>query len=193
MKLLGSSTSPYVRKCRVAVIELGLSDSVEHLNVPPTSDEISAANPLLKVPTLIRDNGEALFDSRIILRFLNEYVGGPLYPVGHWDVQRRESQAEGLIDAALLLRAEMASRPEDKRWDGWIETQSTKINRALDAMEREAAALGTIDSAVIGTACGLGYLDFRFADWGWRDGRPALTKWFEGFNARPSMQSTMPA
>ena len=57
----------------------------------------------------------------------------------------------------------------------------------------DIAALGTIDSAVIGTACGLGYLDFRFADWGWRDGRPALTKWFEGFNARPSMQSTMPA
>lgn len=192
MKLLGSSTSPYVRKCRVAVIELGLSKDVEHLNVPPTSDEIKAANPLLKVPALVLDNGESLFDSRIILRYLNESVGGPLYPSGHWGIQRRETMAEGVLDAALLLRAENASRPEDKRWDGWIETQSTKINRALDAMEREADQLGSLDAAVIGTGCALGYLDFRFGDWGWRDGRPKLAKWFEEFNARPSMQSTMP-
>lgn len=193
MKLLGSSTSPYVRKCRVAAIELGLADEVEHVNVGPTSDEVTAANPVMKVPALVLNDGESLFDSRIILRYLNNYVGGPLYPVGHWDVQRRESQAEGLLDAALLLRAELASRPEDKRWDGWIETQSAKINRVLDAMEREAGALESLDAAVIGTACGLGYLDFRFADWGWRDGRPNLAKWFEGFNARPSMQATMPA
>lgn len=192
MKLLGSSTSPYVRKCRVAVIELGLSKDVEHLNVPPTSDEINAANPLLKVPALVLDNGESLFDSRIILRYLNESVGGPLYPSGHWGIQRRETLAEGLLDAALLLRAENASRPEEKRWDGWIETQSTKINRALDAMEREAGALGSLDAAVIGAGCALGYLDFRFGDWGWRDGHPNLAKWFEGFNARPSMQSTVP-
>lgn len=193
MQLIGSSTSPYVRKCRVAVAELGLAKQIDYLNAAPASDEIKAVNPVQKVPALVRDNGEALFDSRIILRFLNESVGGPLYPAGHWGVSRRESLAEAGIDAALLLRTETFARPEEFRWDGWVQQQTDRINRVLDALESEADALASIDAAAIGTGCLLGYLDFRFADWGWRESHPKLARWFEGFNARPSMQSTVPA
>lgn len=193
MKLIGSSTSPYVRKCRVAVAELCLADEVAYIDAAPASDEIKAVNPVNKVPALVRGNGEALFDSRIILRFLNESVGGPLYPSGHWDVSRRESLAEAAIDSALLLRMETFARPEEFRWDGWIQQQTNRINRVLDALEAEAGALASVDAAAIGIGCMLGYLDFRFADWGWRDGHPNLTKWFQGFNARASMKATVPA
>lgn len=190
MKLLGSPTSPYVRKCRIAIAELGLGDRVEFVVAPPTSDALIAANPVMKVPALVLDSGASLFDSRMIMRYLNEQVGGGLYPAGKWDMVRRESMAEGLIDALLLLRMETFARPEEFRWDGWIETQTKKVNSVLDAMETEAGSLAGLDAAVIGMACGLGYLDFRFADWGWRKGRPGLTKWFEGFSTRAAMQGS---
>ncbi|HKK29214.1 MAG TPA: glutathione S-transferase [Alphaproteobacteria bacterium] len=196
MKLLGSPASPYVRKCRVAVTELGLSDKVEmvHASTAPIDPnaEIKAANPVVKIPTLILDSGEALFDSRIIMRYLDDQTGGSLYPAGDWSVQRRESQAEGLLDAALLLRYETFLRPEDKRWDDWIKGQSFKISNVLDAMENEVSALSGVDAAAIGTGCALGYLDFRFSEWLWRDNRPALAAWFEEFSQRPSMQSSKP-
>ena len=173
MKLFGGGTSPYVRKCRVTALELGMANRVEFAAIAGASEELKAINPIVKIPVLELDNGEHLFDSRMIMRYLNEQAGGTLYPAGDWAMVRRESEAEGLIDAALLLRAEFASRPEEKRWDGWIETQSAKINNVL-------------------AGCGLGYLDFRFADWGWREGRPAIAKWFKECNAGESMQSTIP-
>ncbi len=190
MKLLGSPTSPYVRKCRVTLAELGLADSVAFVVAPPTSDELIAVNPVMKVPALVLDNGDSLFDSRMIMRYLNEKAGGKLYPAGDWAMVRRESTAEGMIDASLLLRMETFARPKQFRWGGWIETQSKKINSVLDAMEAEVGTLGAVSGAAIGMACGLGYLDFRFADWGWRNGRPGLAKWFEGFSARASMQGS---
>ena len=193
MKLYGPTSSPYVRKVRVAAAELGLSDRVhlEIMGVSPVapSGDLAAMNPGIKVPAMQLDNGNFLYDSRIIMRYLNEEAGGALYPPGDWEVQRRESLAEGLIDAALLVRFETALRPAEKQWQEWIDGQSAKINSILDAMEREAGT-ASIDAAAIGTGCALGYLDFRFADWGWRDNHPALAAWFEGFNARPSMQST---
>lgn len=105
-------------------------------------------------------------------------------------MQRRESIAEGMIDASLLVRFEGALRPEDKQWDGWVDAQAHKINNTLTALEAEVDKLARLDAAAIGTGCALGYLDFRFPDWGWRDGRPALTAWFTEFSARPSMQAT---
>ncbi len=192
MKLFGGGTSPYVRKCRVTALELGMANRVEFAAIAGASEELKAINPIVKIPVLELDNGEHLFDSRMIMRYLNEQAGGTLYPAGDWAMVRRESEAEGLIDAALLLRAEFASRPEEKRWDGWIETQSAKINNVLDVLEEEADALSRLDAASIAAGCGLGYLDFRFADWGWREGRPAIAKWFKECNAGESMQSTIP-
>lgn len=195
MKLYGGASSPYVRKCRVAARELGVIGKIEEMPMPTYGADpntpLAGMNPAVRVPTLELDNGEFLYDSRIILRYLNESAGGSLYPAGDWAMQRRESQAEGLIDAALLIRGEV-TRPEEFKYQGFIDLQSKKINNALDALEQIVGSLGGIDAAAIGTGCALGYLDFRFADWGWRDNHPGLAKWFEGFNARPSMQATMP-
>lgn len=194
MKLYGPTSSPYVRKVRVAAAELGLGDriSLEITGVSPIAPnkDLAAMNPGIKVPALELDGGRFLYDSRIILRYLNNQAGGALYPVGDWEVQRRESLAEGLIDAALLVRFETALRPKEKQWQEWIDGQSAKINSILDALEAEVDQLARLDAAAIGTGCALGYLDFRFPDWGWRDGRPALTAWFTEFSARPSMQAT---
>jgi glutathione S-transferase len=195
MKLLGGASSPYVRKCRVAARELGISERIEEMPMPTYGADpntpLAGMNPAIRVPTLEMDNGEYLFDSRIILRYLNEVGGGNLYPASDWAMQRRESIAEGMIDASLLSRGEV-TRSAELQSKAFMDLQAVKINHALDALEKTADTLERLDAAAIGTACGLGYLDFRFGDWGWRDNHPALAKWFKGFNARPSMQATIP-
>lgn len=194
MKLFGGIGSPFVRKVVVTAMELGVMDQIESLpsNGSGTSINSIAAteNPVSKMPALVLDNGDQLFDSRMIMRYLNELAGGSLYPPGDWAMVRRESTAEGLIDAALLIRYEISVRPEPLRWQGWIDGQTQKVNQTLDAMDQDAAALNRVDAAAIGTGCALGYLDHRLPDWGWRDGRPALASWFEGFRTRASMQAT---
>lgn len=196
MKLYGGASSPYVRKCRVAARELGIADKVEQVPMPTYGADpntpLAGMNPAVRVPTLELENGEYLYDSRIILRYLNELAGGSLYPAGDWAMQRRESQAEGLLDAALLIRGETASRPKEFQYADFVAMQTRKIGNALDALEKEVANLQGVDAAAIGTGCALGYLDFRFAESGWRDNCPGLAKWFEQFNARPSMQATLP-
>lgn len=196
MKLYGGASSPYVRKCRVAARELGVADRITEAPMPTYGADpntpLAAMNPAVRVPTLELDDGTHLYDSRIILRYLNETAGGSLYPASDWAMQRRESIAEGMIDAALLSRGEV-TRPAELQSKDFLALQARKINNALDALELVVGDLGKLDGAAIGTACGLGYLDFRFGDWGWRDNHPGLAKWFEGFNARPSMQSTIPA
>lgn len=109
-----------------------------------------------------------------------------------WTALRQQALADGILDAALLIRYEL-SRPQDKQWADWSAGQQRKIVQALDALEAEAARLG--DAVTIGTitiGCTLGYLDFRFAADDWRRGRPTLAAWYEKFAARPSMASTMP-
>jgi len=196
MKLYGGASSPYVRKCRVAARELGIIDRIEEAPMPTYGADpntpLAAMNPAVRVPTLQMDNGEYLYDSRIILRYLNETAGGSLYPAGDWAMQRRESQAEGMIDAALLSRGEV-TRPAALQSKDFLALQARKIDNALDALEQVVGDLGSLDAAAIGTGCGLGYLEFRFADWGWRDNHPGLAAWFKTFNTRPSMQATMPS
>ncbi|MFT5391281.1 MAG: glutathione S-transferase [Gammaproteobacteria bacterium] len=195
MKLYGGASSPYVRKCRVAARELGILDRIEELPMPTygvdPNTPLAAMNPAIRVPTLQMEDGEYLYDSRIILRYLNELAGGSLYRTGDWALQRRESQAEGMIDASLLSRVEV-TRPTELQSKDFLALQAVKINHALDALEKETGNLQDIDAAAIGTGCSLGYLDFRFADWGWRDKHPSLAQWYEAFNARSSMQATMP-
>ena len=183
---------PLYPQGRVAAAELGLNERVAFASVVSASDENKAVNSIMKVPTLVLDAGDAIPDSRMILRYLNGQTGGSFYPAGDWDMIRRESVAEGIIDACLLLRIEQAARPEEFRRQVWVDTQSAKVNSGLDALEDEVAKLERLDAAAIGAACALGYLDFRFADWGWREGRPIIAAWFETFNARPSMQATIP-
>lgn len=191
MKVYGSTSSPYVRKVRVAAAELGLDVPLEVIATAPhdPNSDLAAKNPGIKVPALELDNGTYIYDSRIIMRYLNDLAGGSLYPAGDWAMQCRESYAEGMIDASLLVRFETALRPEELRWQGWIDGQSQKVNTVMDQMEQDVSAMTGVDAAAIAFGCALGYLDFRFADWGWRDSRPALAAWFAEFSARPSMQS----
>lgn len=200
MKLFHAKASPFVRKVMVCAIELGIENQIELSAVsttPVSPDEsLAAANPVKKLPTLITDDGQTLYDSAVITDYLDT-VGSkrtaPAEGAERWTEKRRESLADALMDAAILIRYEGAIRPEDKQWSGWTDAQMDKVISALDQMESEAGSLGQEPTlGAISFACALGYLDFRFAELGWRGSRPAIANWYETFSGRSSMQSTVP-
>ncbi|MDB5592370.1 glutathione S-transferase [Enterovirga sp.] len=200
MRLFYSSSSPFVRKVLVVAHEVGLADQIEIVPAKTTpvapSAEIRAANPLAQVPTLVTDEGVALYDSRVICEYLDGQAGGRLFGAGaaRWRAITEQALADGLLGAALLTRYESALRPQPLRWPDWIGGQMGKVADALDRFERDAASLANrVDIGTITIACGLSYLDFRYGELGWRATRPALARWFEGFAARPSMIATPPA
>ena len=199
MQLLTGPTSPYCRKVEVLLRESGLKEHVTEVMGSGTPLEPNATtivtNPLGKIPALIRDDGPALYDSRVICRYLDSLAGNVYYPETRlWEVLTLEATAEGIIDAALLMAYEWRLRPEDKRFEPWVEGQWTKIARALDVIEaRWMSHLGgRLDMSHIAVGCALGYLDFRHDARGWRNGRPSLAAWFAEFSGRPSMQDTVP-
>lgn len=197
------ATSPYVRKVMVSAIELGLESQIEKIPTSPQSDEESLAeqNPLSKVPTLILDDGTAIYDSLLICEYLDSLHDGPkLFPGTAPDRLKallRHSLGNGLMDAAVLCRYE-GMRPEELRWDEWVTRQKRKIARALDSVEHDAEtdSLPPPDGALtigeVTVGCALGYLDLRFAADDWRHNRPALASWYEDLAERPSMRATTP-
>lgn len=197
MKLLYSPFSPFARKVRIVAHETGLQDRIE---VVPTSTEdpasgLSARNPLNKIPVLETEFGP-LYDSPVICEYLDTLHDGPkLVPAsgaGRWRALRWEALADGLMDAALLIRYEITLRPAEKQHEPWIERQKTKIRKSLDQMEADVAELdGPVTIGTIGAASALGYLDLRFADWGWRETHPRLAAWHAGFAERPSYIATI--
>ncbi|MFE0754942.1 glutathione S-transferase [Inquilinus sp. NPDC058860] len=197
MKLLYSPFSPFARKVRIAAIETGLQDRIEAV---PTSTEdpasgLSGRNPLNKIPVLETEFGP-LYDSPVICEYLDSLHDGPkLFPAAgpaRWKALRWLALADGLQDAALLIRYELTLRPTEKQHEPWIERQKAKIRTALDRMEADAAELdGPLTIGAIGAACALGYLDLRFADWGWRGTHPRLAAWHAGFAERPSYVATI--
>ena len=200
MKLYYSATSPYVRKCLVSAHELGLREKIELLPAAPhpvnRDRALVASNPLGKVPTLVTDDGAVLYDSRVICEYLNALGDGhliPKLPKARWSIYRDEALADGILDAAVLVRYETFARPESLRWKDWIDGQMDKVTCSLAELERHASALDQrIDLGTIATGCALGYLDFRFAALGWRHTYPKTAAWFERFAARESMLSTLP-
>ena len=201
MKLYYAPASPFVRKCLVVAAELGLRDRIELVTAaahPVNRDKnVVAHNPLGKVPTLITDDGSALYDSRVICEYLNILGDGNLIPragEARWTVLSAQALADGVMDAAVLTRYETFARPEALRWQDWITGQLEKVTSGLDALESRAADFGDrVNLGTIAFGCMLGYLDFRFASFGWRDGRPKASAWFEWFGARDSMMATRPA
>ena len=200
MRLHYSYASPYVRKVMVVAIETGQEDALELTarKVSPVAPlaEVNRDNPLGKVPCLVTDDGQALFDSRVICEYLDSRHDRPkLFPAGpaRWPALRRQAQADGILDAGILARYETLLRPEERRWPDWIAGQKAKIARALDALDGEAESFGEIvDIGTIAVGCALGWLDFRYAADDWRAGRPRLAAWFDGFAKRPSMATTVP-
>ncbi len=201
MKLRYSPTSPYVRKVMVTAMEAGLDDRIERVETDVWSPgtDIAEDNPLGKVPALVADDGTVFCDSPTICDYLDSLHGGPrLIPAegpARWQALNLHALASGVMDAAVARVVESRARPEDLRYDGWLERQKGKIGRALDVLEQQAAG-GALDGPVtIGTitlGCALGYLDLRFSGDTWRDGHPALASWFGAFSQRPSMQATVP-
>ena len=201
MKLFHNIASPFVRKVRVLAEETGLTSRIELAQsvftpVSPDTD-LFASNPLGKIPTLMLDDGTALFDSRVICEYLDSLHGGPkMFPPegeARWAALTRQALGDGILDAAVGTRYELALREPSRQWPEWIENQTQKYRRSLDALEAEAASLdGALDIGVITAACALGYLDFRYPDEGWRDTRPGLARWYASFSGRESMRSTAP-
>jgi glutathione S-transferase len=201
LKLYYAPASPFVRKCLVVAAELGLRDRIELVTAaahPVNRDKnVVAHNPLGKIPTLITDDGSVLYDSRVICEYLNILGDGNLIPragEARWTVLSAQALADGVMDAAVLTRYETFARPEALRWQEWITGQLEKVTSGLDALESRAADFGDrVNLGTIAFGCMLGYLDFRFASFGWRDGRPNASAWFEWFGARDSMAATRPA
>lgn len=200
MRFYTSPASPYARKVMVTLHETGLLARTEIVTgsgspLDPGQAPL-AQNPLGKVPVLERTDGPAIYDSRVICRYLDDLGKGGLYPPAPrlWDILTLEATADGILDAALLMVYESRLRPEDKRMPEWVDGQWAKIARSLDVLETRwmAHLAGPFDMGQIAVACALGYLDLRHAARDWRAGHAALAGWYEGVAARPSLQASAP-
>ena len=201
MKLWMNKLSPFARKARILAREAGIADRIEEIDTvvsPVTMNEaLARENPLMKIPALVTDSGETLYDSPVICEYLDTLHQKPKFFPGsgapRFAAMRWQALTDGMMDAAVLSRYEMAVRPEALRWKDWIEGQKRKVFGGLHALEAEAGSWADrFGIAQIGAVCALGYLDFRFADWGWRSGHPKLTDWFERVSRRQSVTATMP-
>jgi glutathione S-transferase len=203
MKLIGAITSPYVRKVRVVMAEKKLDYQFILEDVWSADTTIMTSNPLGKVPCLVMEGGEAVFDSRVIVEYLDT-----LSPVGKLiptqgreraEVKTWEALADGLLDAAVLARLEATwpGRGEGERSEAWIQRQRAKIDACLKSMSQglgEKAFCSGIHFSLsdVAVGCALGYLDFRFAQIDWRAAHPNLAKHFDKLMTRQSFQDTRP-
>jgi len=202
MKLLGSLPSPYVRKVRIVMSEKKLEYEFVLEDVWSPDTKIAEANPLGKVPCLIMEDGGAMFDSRVIVEYLDTMSPvGKLLPASGRErasVKCWEALADGVLDAAVLVRLERTQRPAEKQSDAWIERQLGKIRTGLNAMSMGLGdslfCVGThISLADIAVGCTLGWLAFRFPEIHWREDHPNLGRLFDKLSDRQSFRDTIPA
>ncbi|AXA27518.1 MULTISPECIES: glutathione S-transferase [Pseudomonas] len=202
MVLFHAPLSPFVRKVLLVLHETGQLDRVrlQTVNISPVSgdEQLNQDNPIGKIPALRLEDGSVLHDSRVICEYLDsQHVGNPLIPregSARWRRLTLASQADAIMDAAVSSRYESFLRPEDKRWDGWLQAQSQKIRRGLADLEQHhlAEIASGFDIAAIGVACALGYLDLRQPEFGWREQQPGLAEWYAQVSQRASMLATVP-
>ena len=204
MKLLGSTSSPYVRKVRVVMAEKKLDYDFVTEDVWSADTTIAESNPLGKVPCLIMEGAEALFDSRVIVEYLDTLspVGKLIPPVGREraEIKTWEALADGLMDASILARLEATwtGRTKAQRSQVWIDRQLAKVNATVKSM---SSGLGDkpfcggihFSLADIAVGCALGYLDFRFPQIDWRTDYPNLVRLHDKLMQRPSFADTIPA
>jgi len=201
MKLIGSHTSPYVRKVRVVLAEKKLDYHFELENVWVPETTIQQLNPLGKVPCLIMEDGYVMQDSRVIVEYLDTLtpVCKLLPPNGREraDIKCWEALADGVLDAGVLVRLERTLRPAAQQSEAWIERQLKKVVLGLAAMserlEDAAWCAGNHYSlADVAVGCCLGWLSFRFPEIDWRGAHPNLGKLFDKLSERASFKDTIP-
>lgn len=202
LKLLFAPTSPFVRKVMVCAHLTGQVDGIELLESaahPIRRDpRIAAHNPLAKVPTLILEDGRAIYDSPVICEYLADRAkDAHIFPPSgddRWTALTQQALGDGLLDAALLARYELTARPVEHQWSAMREALMTKVIACLDAIDAAATDLRveapTIGEITIG--CALGYLDFRFPELDWRARCPDASRWNDAFQQLPAMQVTRP-
>ncbi|HVL76697.1 MAG TPA: glutathione S-transferase C-terminal domain-containing protein [Noviherbaspirillum sp.] len=201
MKLIGSHASPYVRKVRVAMAEKKLDYELIVEDVWATGTTIQQSNPLGKVPCLVMEDGGAMFDSRVIVEYLDTLspVGKLIPPNGREraEVKCWEALADGVVDAAVLIRLERTQRPPHLQSEEWIRRQQSKIDAGLKAMasglkETPYCTGNHYTLADVAVGCTLGWLSFRFPEIDWRDRHPNLAKLYDKLAERPSFKETVP-
>lgn len=197
MLLRSAPASPFGRKVKIAAALLGLSDRIEIVQTDTTdpNDPLRSANPLGKIPTLELPDGTALFDSRVIVDYLDWLAGGakivPAEPEARFAQLRLQALCDGLCDAALMIVYESRFRPEELRSASWVDNQAGKISRGLAVLEASPPALEPLIGQ-IALACALGYFDLRF-EGRWRDDHPRLVAWLDAFRgAVPAFDKTAP-
>ncbi|GAB0118851.1 glutathione S-transferase family protein [Acidisoma sp. 7E03] len=197
MKLFYSATSPFVRKVLLCAAIRELDARIERVptaafDSPP---DLLAANPLCKVPCLVTDDGEALFDSPVICEYLDSLGDAPpLFPEhgARWQALRLQALADGMMDAGVLARVE-SLRPEEPARSAAIARQLAAVTRSLALLETHPPAEAHLDIGSVSVVCALAYLDFRFASLDWRAGHPRLAHWFSAFTATlPGFAATEP-
>jgi glutathione S-transferase len=184
--LRSTMTSPYGRKVRIAIDVIGLSGRIRRVDANPLdeSDTLRQQNPLGKMPVLLLADGSAIYDSRVIIEFLQEVAGTtrlvPAAGLKRYQALTRAALADGIVDAALLMVYERRFRSPETLSKRWLDHQEGKIARSLAAFEQSPPDALVTDIVSIGLACALGYLDWR-EPVDWRSRFPALVKWFDRF------------
>lgn len=200
LTLRTSPATPFGRKISIALTVIGLADQVQCINADTLSatDSLREQNPLGKIPTLLLEDGEAIFDSRVIVDYLNERDGrGILIPASGMQrlrVLRQQAVADGLLDASLMLVYEGRFRPAEHHVQKWLDHQQGKIDRGLAHAETALSTPreGPPHIGEITLACALGYMDFRFKG-SWRGGHPNLVAWLNHFaDKTPAFSATTP-
>ena len=199
MQLFDNPASPFCRIVQVVLRETDQAKDVEtafavgHALAPEQMP--TAHNPSGRIPTLVRPDGPALYDSRVICRFLDDRAKAGLYTERSlWDILTLEATAHGIMEASLAMVYEGRVRPEDKQMQDWVDANWVKVARGLDVLEERwmGHLQGPLNMGQISVGCALGYLDFRLDARNWRQGRTVLTDWYEAFAKRDSMAATAP-
>ena len=200
MKLHFSSASPFARKVRIAAFELGVDEKIELVpqQVAPgksNAEYASRFNPLRRIPALTLDDDTTIIDSQVICEYLDDMDGrGQLVPKGgarRWKVLSDYAVADGMTELAVMLRYELTLRPPECQWKEGIEDLWDKIRSGLAWFESKGDKLGErFELSQIALASLLGYLDFRFADFAWREEYPNLRQWHATVAQRPSYRNT---
>ncbi|RDV05009.1 glutathione S-transferase [Undibacter mobilis] len=199
MKLFWSSRSPFVRKVMIVAHELGIAERIEHVRtvVHPAKPnaEVMAFHPISKIPALISDDGQAIYDSRVICEYLDDRFGkGALLPAsgpGRWQVLTRHSMIDALTETCVMWNGERR-KPQELRDEQIVAASAVRVTSGLNALEADIAFFEEegLTLAHAAAASALAYLDFRLDTFAWRESQPRLSRWFAEFSKRPSFVET---